>query len=138
MSNERDRRSEDRLAEAYQALAEERAPDYLNEKVLRMAADTRSRYSRARAWMRPAAWAAVIGLSLAIVLDMTRLPQSDPDSIGKRATRQTMIVGKKPKRSFRRPLRRSSRGWTPARSGLRFPRALAPNAGRMKISCRRT
>ena len=81
MSNERDRRSEDRLADTYRALAEERAPDYLNEKVLRLAAGNRTRYSRARAWMRPAAWAAVIGLSLAIVLDMTRLPQVEPDSI---------------------------------------------------------
>ena len=82
MSSERDRRSEDRLADAYRALADERAPDYLNKKVLRLAAGTRTRYSRARAWMRPAAWAAVIGLSLAIVLDMTRLPQVAPDSIG--------------------------------------------------------
>ena len=82
MSSERDPRSEDRLADAYRALAEERAPDYLNEKVLRLAAGTRTRYSRARAWMRPAAWATVIGLSLAIVLDMTRLPQVGPDSIG--------------------------------------------------------
>ncbi len=82
MNNERDRRSEDRLSNTYRALAEERAPDYLNEKVLRLASRTRTRYSRARAWMRPAAWAAVIGLSLAIVLDMTRLPQSEPDSIG--------------------------------------------------------
>ena len=82
MSSEREHRSEDRLADAYRALAEERAPDYLNEKVLRLAAGTRTRYSRARAWMRPAAWAAVIGLSLAIVLDMTRLPQVGPDSIG--------------------------------------------------------
>lgn len=82
MSNERDHRSEDRLADTYRALTEERAPDYLNEKVLRLAAGNRTRYSRARAWMRPAAWAAVIGLSLAIVLDMTRLPQVEPDSIG--------------------------------------------------------
>ena len=82
MSNERDPRSEDRLSDAYRSLAEERAPDYLNEKVLRLAAGTRTRYSRARAWMRPAAWAAVIGLSLAIVLDMTRLPSVGPDSIG--------------------------------------------------------
>ncbi len=82
MSKERNHSSEDRLADTYRALANERAPDYLNEKVLRLAAGGRTKYARARAWMRPAAWAAVIGLSLAIVLDMTRLPQVEPDSIG--------------------------------------------------------
>ena len=58
MSNERNHRSEDRLADTYRALAKERAPDSLNEKVLRLAAGARTRYSRARTWMRPAAWAA--------------------------------------------------------------------------------
>lgn len=83
MSNERDNRGEDqRLADAYKALATERAPDYLNERVLRMAGGRRTPYMRARAWMRPVAWAATIGLSLAIVLEITRLPQVEPDSIG--------------------------------------------------------
>lgn len=81
MSNEREHGSEDWLADTYRILAKERAPDYLNDKVLRLAAGRGTRYSRARAWMRPAAWAAVIGLSLAIVLDMTRLTQVEPDSI---------------------------------------------------------
>ena len=82
MSNERDNRGEDqRLADTYKALANERAPDYLNERVLRMAGGQRTPYMRARAWMRPVAWAATIGLSLAIVLEVTRLPQVAPDSI---------------------------------------------------------
>jgi hypothetical protein len=82
MSNERENRGEDqRLADTYKALANERAPDHLNERVLRMAAGRRTPYMRARAWMRPVAWAATIGLSLAIVLEVTRLPQIEPESI---------------------------------------------------------
>lgn len=83
MSNERENRDENRrLADTYKALANERAPDYLNERVLRLAAARRTPYVRARAWMRPVAWAATIGLSLAIVLEVTRLPQLESDSIG--------------------------------------------------------
>lgn len=87
MSNERENRGEDRrLADTYKALASEKAPDYLNERVLRMAAARRTPYMRARAWMRPVAWAATIGLSLAIVLEVTRLPQVEPESISIPAT----------------------------------------------------
>jgi len=84
MSNERKNQEKDRLvAETYRALARERAPDHLNEKVLRLAAQAgRSRYALARTWMRPVAWAATIGLSLAIVLELNRLPQLEPESVG--------------------------------------------------------
>ncbi len=82
MSNERKNRVDDPLvADTYRAVAQERAPDHLNKRVLRMAArEGRTKYSRARAWMRPAAWAATIGLSLAIVLELTRLPQIEPET----------------------------------------------------------
>jgi len=83
MSNERKNRGEDLLvADTYKALAQERVPDHLNKRMLRMAArEGRTPYSRARAWMRPAAWAATVGLSLALVLELTRLPQIEPDSV---------------------------------------------------------
>jgi hypothetical protein len=50
------------------------------------AAGTRSRYGLARAWVRPVAWAATIGLSLAFVLEMSQLrdvatPQVDADTV---------------------------------------------------------
>lgn len=79
MSNERDTSGEDLLvADTYRELASERVPDRLNDKVLRLAARAgRSRYSRALAWMRPVAWAATITLCLAIVLELTRLPQME-------------------------------------------------------------
>ena len=83
MSNDTEHRNQDqRLTDTYRAMANERAPDSLNEKILRLAAGRRTPYFRARAWMRPLAWAATIGLSLAIVLEMTRLPQVEPDSTG--------------------------------------------------------
>lgn len=84
MTSERKNEDRDRLVrDTYKALAKERAPDRLNNQVLRQAADAgRSRYSLTRAWTRPVAWAATIALSLAIVLDLTRLPQTRSDAIG--------------------------------------------------------
>lgn len=80
MSNEPENRTQDtQVSDAYRALAQERVPDHLNERVLRMAAKNRTEYARARSWMRPAAWAATIGLSLAIVLELTQLPSMDTD-----------------------------------------------------------
>lgn len=80
MSTDKRNRSEDRrLSEIYKALAGERVPDSLNDRVLQMAADSRRSYARARVWMRPLALAATIGLCLAIVLEITRVPQVVPD-----------------------------------------------------------
>ena len=76
-----------RVSEAYSDLATERTPPELDRKVLSMAAaGTRSRYGLARAWVRPVAWAATIGLSLAFVLEMSQLrdvatPQVDADTV---------------------------------------------------------
>jgi len=76
-----------RVSEAYSDLATERTPPELDRKVLSMAAaGTRSRYGLARAWVRPVAWAATIGLSLAFVLEMSQLrdvatPQADANAV---------------------------------------------------------
>lgn len=84
MSNERKNRENDQLVtDAYKAMASERAPDHLNRRVLRLAVrEGRTRYSRARAWLRPMAWAATIGLSFAFVLELSRLPSIEDDSVG--------------------------------------------------------
>lgn len=84
MSSERDKPDNDeRVADTYRSLATERAPDRLNQAVLRMAARaTEKRYPRTIAWLRPMAWAATIGLSLAIVLEITNLPQPEPGDAG--------------------------------------------------------
>ena len=75
-----------RVSEAYKGLATEMTPPELDRKILAMAAGkSRSRYGVARAWVRPVAWAATIGLSLAIVLEISQLgyqatPQLDADN----------------------------------------------------------
>ena len=62
-----------RLSEAYRELAEEKVPAELDDRVLALATrEARTRYGLARFWIRPVAWAAMIGLSLAIVLEVTR------------------------------------------------------------------
>jgi hypothetical protein len=77
MTNDRDKMTADRSVSAtYRELADERAPASLDEKVLRRAAALpRARAGVGRAWMKPGAWAATIGLSLAIVLELTQIPQ---------------------------------------------------------------
>jgi len=76
-----------RVSEAYQGLATEGTPPELDRRILAMAAGkSRSRYGMARAWVRPVAWAATIGLSLAIVLEISQLkyettPQLDADNV---------------------------------------------------------
>jgi len=75
-----------RVSEAYKDLATEMTSPELDRKILAMAAGkSRSRYGVARAWVRPVAWAATIGLSLAIVLEISQLgyqatPQLDADN----------------------------------------------------------
>lgn len=94
MSNERNNLGQDPLVtNTYKELAGERTPDHLNEKVLRLAADrARAPYALARAWMRPAAWAATIGLSFAIVLELTQLPQIEPETVGVTASEDSALL----------------------------------------------
>ena len=74
---------ETRVSDAYRDLASETAPPELDRKVLSMAAGARrSRYGKARTWIRPAAWAATIGLSLAFVLELSQVPENAPLSTG--------------------------------------------------------
>lgn len=63
------------VSEAYRQLATERAPSALDARVLAVArAEARTRYGLLRTRTRPLAWAAMIGLSLVIVLQIVRLP----------------------------------------------------------------
>lgn len=82
MNDERDRTAADQLvSDTYREVANERAPRALNDKVLRMAAAAKPAHSLIPGpWMKPVAWAATIGLSLAIVLELTELPQTPPDT----------------------------------------------------------
>lgn len=82
MNDERDTTDRERLvSETYRAAATERVPEHLSEKILHAAAQEprkqpqRSVYGIPGSWLRPAAWAATISLSLAIVLEITQSPE---------------------------------------------------------------
>lgn len=73
MNDERDDRrdGDEAVARAYRELATERASATLNERVLRQAAHEAGRgYPRWIGWLRPLAWAATVGLTLAIVIEL--------------------------------------------------------------------
>ena len=79
MTSERDNfDGGERVSEVYRELGAEKTPESLNQRILEMSTRSGSR-SGARnmlsgIWMKPLAWAATIGLSLAIVLEFTELP----------------------------------------------------------------
>lgn len=96
MSNEPDNRVQDqRVTEAYRAMANERAPEHLTARVLKHAAGVRTPYARARAWMRPVAWAATVGLSLAIVLELTQVPTPGSELAGSRPSADSNTPGRR-------------------------------------------
>ena len=68
--------TDEAVSATYRQLSQEGAPNHLNDKVLQQAARNalRPRYSRSIMWTRPLAWAATVGLCLAIVLEVTRVP----------------------------------------------------------------
>lgn len=79
MNDERDHAEMQRLvSDTYHQAAKERAPEHLSEGIMRRAAvatpPQRSANALSAAWIRPAAWVAAIGLSLAIVLEVTQGP----------------------------------------------------------------
>jgi hypothetical protein len=77
MNTEQDNK---RVSDAYREVANEVTPAELDERILASAArDARSRYGLARAWVRPVAWAATIGLSLAFMLELTWFADAPPE-----------------------------------------------------------
>ena len=76
MSKEQDTRA---VSETYRDIATETSPANLDDKVMAMARqEARTRYGLARAWIRPVAWAATIGLSFAFILEMTYFSDDAP------------------------------------------------------------
>jgi len=82
MSSERENPTFDALVnETYRRLASEKAPEHLDRAVLEQALANQSSGEKRTVgkplfarWMKPVAWAATVGLSLAIVLDASKLP----------------------------------------------------------------
>ena len=76
MTKDRDR---ERVSAAYRDLANESPPQALDRRILAAAGrHGRPRYGAVRAWMRPVAWAATIGLCLAILLEITVFTEVPP------------------------------------------------------------
>ena len=75
----RDRKEGDELvSRTYRELGVEQTPESLNQSVLGMASNkangSGTPNSLFAAWMKPVAWAATVGISLAIVLEVTDVP----------------------------------------------------------------
>jgi hypothetical protein len=63
------------VSSAYRDVATERAPEHLDRAILEAAArEARPRYSRLRLWTRPVAWAAVVMLSVTLILQTNQAP----------------------------------------------------------------
>lgn len=76
MNRDRDMR---RVSDTYRDISTETAPTNLDDRVMAMARqEARTRYGLARAWVRPVAWAATIGLSFAFILEMTYFSNEPP------------------------------------------------------------
>ncbi len=70
------------LRELYLETSDERAPERLNRQVLRAATrEAQASGSRIAGWTRPLAWAAMIGLTLGLLLDIAELPQPAPGDV---------------------------------------------------------
>lgn len=67
-----------RVSAAYRELADERSPEHLDHVILNAARGAaRPRWNKAIAWLRPAAWVATIGVCLAIVIEISLLPDEE-------------------------------------------------------------
>lgn len=81
--NEQDKSANDALVSAtYRELADERTPPHLDQRILDMAADaagSRPRRGLLSGWMQPMAWAATIGLTVAIVIEINQIDEIRSD-----------------------------------------------------------
>ena len=68
-----------RVSAAYREMADERTPEHLDHVILNAARGAaKPRWNKAVAWLRPAAWVATIGVCLAIVVEISLLPDPEP------------------------------------------------------------
>ncbi len=68
-----------RVSAAYREMADERTPEHLDHVILNAARRAaKPRWNKAVAWLRPAAWVATIGVCLAIVIEISLLPDPEP------------------------------------------------------------
>ena len=80
------------VSRTYRESAVEQVPDELDQAVLQRARQRSSnRYSRSVVWLRPMAWAATIGLCLAIVVEINNVPQPMPEQLALPADAMTPV-----------------------------------------------
>jgi hypothetical protein len=94
MTDERQNEQRDPLvSRAYRDLAGEQTSRELDEKILGLARGPLGSpvYTRLRLWTRPLAWAAVLSLSLVIVLQVTQLPVAEPEPAPETATPEEIM-----------------------------------------------
>ncbi len=71
-----------RVSAAYRELADASTPEHLDHVILNAARSAaKPRWNKAVAWLRPAAWIATIGVCLAIVVEISLLPDPPPDEL---------------------------------------------------------
>ena len=70
-----DESGDPRVSAAYKQMADERTPEHLDHVILNAARGAaRPRWNKAIAWLRPTAWVATIGVCLAIVIEISLMP----------------------------------------------------------------
>lgn len=84
------------VSQTYREAAVEQVPDELDQAVLQRARQHSSdRYSRSVIWLRPMAWAATIGLCLAIVVEISNVPQPTAEQLARPTAADLMTTGGK-------------------------------------------
>ena len=123
-----DKRDNERVSKAYRDIASERPAAHLDARILKDArAAATPRYAHLRAWTRPLAWAATIGLSLAIVLQVTEQPIVEAPTAMQPAS-DVVLESAEEKRQdldITQQMRKESPAWTAKPE--RVEESLAPN-----------
>jgi hypothetical protein len=139
-----DKRDNERVSKAYRDIASERPAAHLDARILKDArAAATPRYAHLRTWTRPLAWAATIGLSLAIVLQVTEQPVVEAPAAVQPASDTVLesVEDKRQDQDITQQLRKEGAAWTakPERVEEAFTPNMemlreAENVGRMKAS----
>ena len=139
-----DKRDNERVSKAYRDIASERPAAHLDARILQDArAAATPRYAHLRTWTRPLAWAATIGLSLAIVLQVTEQPVVEAPAAVQPASDTVLesVEDKRQDQDITQQLRKEGAAWTakPERVEEAFTPNMemlreAENVGRMKAS----
>ena len=124
-----------RVFEAYRSGATETTPPELDDAILRMAASKApTRYGLARGWLRPLGWAATIGLSLALVLEISQfqdipvVAKPETEMLKERVVSDDMALKPQDADIVRRKLNKHTGAASPAKARVEYTESAAPAA----------